>query len=188
MTSENAYGEHGAVSAEDMALAALPLVHRVVAEVAPRLPAAATDDLLSVGLVAVLDAATRFESAVDGEFEVYAAALVRSALLLDVRPSEPGAGSTPLVPDPAVEALRERHRRVLAESTDDPEHAAAQVVSLRAEALMMLRDALGDTAATPATDLGRQAARRASYGAVASRQALLLASSLPDVRDLRREA
>ena len=66
--------------------------------------------------------------------------------------------------------------------------AEAQVVQLRTEALMLLRDALAASSDPQAEPWQRAAARRAMYAALASRRFLVQASSMPDTRDLRLEA
>lgn len=182
----------GGVSPEDRALAAVPLVRAIVDDLAPQLPEVAVDDLLSAGLVALMDAASRFEPEVDGDFAAYAGALVRSALLLDLRSSELEAGPTALgtLPEPvsAEGWLRSLEsaivdlwtRRMPGEDLDDEEAglAASRLVRRRAEALMMLRDALRATTEEPDGDDDLIAARQASYAAIAERHAMLRAQVL----------
>lgn len=196
-----ATGGPGEVSPEDRALAAVPLVDAIVDQLAPQLPGVARDDLLSAGLVALLDAANRFEPTADGDFDAYAAALVRSALLLDLRSAPPEAGATPVgaLPEPRSAAawLQTLHatiddlwtRRMPVEEADDADDdglAAAQLVRLRAESLMVLRNALAANAEEPDWDDDLIAARQATYAAIADRHALLRAHALEDVEERRR--
>jgi RNA polymerase sigma factor for flagellar operon FliA len=98
----------------------------------------------------------------------------------------------------AIGELSARHRRVVGRYFLDDEPiggiaaelgvAEAQVVQLRTEALMLLRDALAATSDPKAEPWERDAARRAMYAALASRRNLVRASSMPDTRDLRLEA
>jgi DNA-directed RNA polymerase specialized sigma24 family protein len=98
----------------------------------------------------------------------------------------------------AIGELSERHRRVVARYFLDNEPvsgiaselgvAEAQVVQLRTEALMLLRDALAASSDPKAEPWERDVARRAMYAALASRRSLVYASTMPDTYDLRLEA
>ena len=194
------------------------MVAPIVEEFAARTPrSVAYDDLMSGGLVALTEAARAFEPDRDGDFQVYATALIRSALLEVARASQEREveDRIPVVPaepifepaevDDRLGRLREaigelsaRHRRVISSYflEHEPESgiaaelgvAEAQVVQLRTEALMLLRDALAASTDETAEPHERNAARRAMYGALASRRNLLRASSMPDTEELRLEA
>ena len=182
-------GPGGRLSAEELALESVPMVRSIVDGVIARVPRSVQRDALeSAGLVALTEAAGAFEPDRDGAFEVYAAARIRSALIDVVRatqareiearmPVEPAAPAVdPAEPDDRLVSLRdaigelsERHRRVVSRYfvDDAPESgiaaelgmAEAQVVQLRTEALMLLRDALA--ASTDETAEPAQRGRRA---------------------------
>src|SRR6478736_10414039 len=70
------------LSAQELALQCVPMVHSIVDGVAARVPKSVPrDELHSAGLVALTEAARAFDPERDGAFEVYATALIRSALL-----------------------------------------------------------------------------------------------------------
>lgn len=199
-------------SAEERTLTAVPLVHRIVREISARVPSCVDrDELLSAGLVAALEAARAYRPDADGDFLRYADAVVRSEILVVLRATD----ITGPRPEPTVDAviadarlldlrvaldsLEERHRLVLdgyfvGERDADGIAvelglAEAQVVRLRTEALMLLRDTLRADAAdaVDAAAGGPQEARRAPYAAVAARR-LVQASSMPDGNGLPRGA
>lgn len=216
MTSMSGREGQTALSADELALETVPLVHALVQEVSVRVPATIDrEDLLSAGLVAVVDAARAYEPQHDGAFEVYATARIKVALLEVLRAAEVGGPERP-TPAPlrgtgahgpdrlttlrdAIEELSEEHRLVVSgyflDEQSEPALAAelgvaeAAVVQMRTEALMQLRDAL-----RPAGQEGEAAAsaaasvRHASYAAVVGRRALLRASGMSDVRMLPRGA
>jgi len=218
MSGANENGPGGRLSAQELALESMSMVRSIVDGVIARVPKSVRRDALeSAGLVALTDAAGTFDPERDGVFEVYATALIRSALLdvviasqtqqLDARiPAEPAAPAVdPADTDERLVSLREavgelseRHRRVVGRYFLDNEPvsgiaselgvAEAQVVQLRTEALMLLRDALAASSDPQAEPWERAAARRAMYAALASRRCLVQASSMPDTRDLRLEA
>jgi RNA polymerase sigma factor for flagellar operon FliA len=222
MASMSGSGEQGAnarMSAQELALECVPMVRSIVDGVAARVPKSVSrDELHSAGLVALTDAARAFDPERDGAFEVYATALIRSALLDVVIASQSREieARVPVVPvvrvaaEPAdaderlaglrdaIGELSERHRRVIGRYFLDDEPvsgiadelgvAEAQVVQLRTEALMLLRDTLAASSDPKAEPWERDAARRAMYAALASRRSLVRASSMPDTRDLRLEA
>ena len=210
-------GATGHISAQELALESVPMVEWIVGQVVARVPRSVQrDDLHSAGLVALTEAADAYEPEVDGAFEVYAAARIRSALLdvviasqtetvVDRMPVDPTVPAEPAdVEDrmatlrEAVGELSERHRQVVGRYFLDEAPVAgiaqelgmaeAQVVKLRTEALMLLRDALAACADEAAEPVQRDAARRAMYAALASRRNLVRASSMPDTRQLRLEA
>lgn len=186
-------------SAEELTLIAVPLVHEIVRETASRVPSSVDRDrLLSAGLVAALEAARAYEPEADGDFLRYANAVVRSEILVVLRATDLSGSPQPApveaaTPDgrllglrAALDSLEERHRLVLEGYFIDERDPAgiavelgvaeAQVVQLRTQALMLLRDTLRADAAGAATR-GPQA--RATYAALAGRR-LVQASSLPD--------
>jgi len=221
MSSFSGGDEQGAgaeLSAQELALESVSMVRAIVDEIVARVPKSVRrDDLQSAGLVALTDAARAFDPERDGGFEVYATALIRSALL-DVVIASQSQEIAARVPDEptspaadradvderlvglrtAIGELSERHRRVVGRYFLDNEPVAgiadelgvaeAQVVRLRTEALMLLRDALAATSDPKAEPWERDAARRAMYAALASRRSLVQASSMPDTWDLRLEA
>jgi len=217
MSGANENGPGARQSAQELALESMSMVRSIVDGVIARVPKSVRRDALeSAGLVALTDAAGTFDPDRDGAFEVYATALIRSALLDVVIASQaqtqariPAEPSVPAV-DPAdtderlvglrdaIGELSARHRRVVGRYFLDNEPvsgiaselgvAEAQVVQLRTEALMLLRDALAASSDPKAEPWERDAARRAMYAALASRRSLVLASSMPDTRDLRLEA
>jgi RNA polymerase sigma factor (sigma-70 family) len=199
-------GPLGVMSAEELTLSAVPLVHDIVREISARVPSCVNlDELLSAGLVSVLTAAQAYEPAADGDFLVYANAVVRSDVLVALRTADV-SGQRPVhpvveVPAPdkrltslreAIDSLEERHRQVLDGYFIDERGTAglaaemglaeAQVVQLRTEALMLLRDTLR-AHAIDAHEAGQQGGMRAAYAAVAGRR-LVQASSLPDGDEL----
>ena len=206
------------LSAQELALQCVPMVHSIVDGVAARVPKSVQrDELHSTGLVALTEAARAFDPERDGTFEVYATALIRSALLdvviasqdrevQDRHPVEPAMPATEAVDvderltslRAAVDALSERHRSVVGRYFLDHEPvdgiaselgvAEAQVVQLRTEALMILRDTLAGSSDPEAEPWERDAARRSMCAALASRRNLVRVSSMPDTRDLRLEA
>lgn len=187
-------------SAEELTLTAVPLVHEIVREIAARVPSSVDRDrLLSAGLVAALEAARAYEPTADGDFLRYANAVVRSELLVVLRATDLSAArpepepAGPARPDArllglraALDSLEERHRMVLegffVEERDTAGVAVelgvaeAQVVQLRTQALMLLRDTLRADAAGAAA---RGPRAGATYAAVAGHR-LVQASSLPD--------
>jgi RNA polymerase sigma factor (sigma-70 family) len=199
-------GPRGKMSAEELTLSAVPLVHEIVREISARVPACVNlDELLSAGLVSAMTAAQAYEPAADGDFLVYANAVVRSDVLVALRTADvsgPRADHSVVeVPAPdkrltslreAIDSLEARHRRVLdgyfiaergtAGLAADMGLAEAQVVQLRTEALMLLRDTLRAHAIDP-SEAGQQGGMRAAYAAVAGRR-LVQASSLPDADEL----
>jgi RNA polymerase sigma factor (sigma-70 family) len=218
MSRDEERGATGHLSAQELALESVPMVEWIVGQVVARVPQSVQRDALqSAGLVALTEAARAYEPEVDGAFEVYAAARVRSALLDVVIASQTEAVEARMPfepPAPAVEPadsedrmvslreaigeLSERHRQVVGRYFLDEAPVAgiaaelgmaeAQVVQLRTEALMLLRDALAASTDDTAEPLQRDAARRAMYAALASRRSLVQASSMPDTRQLRLEA
>jgi RNA polymerase sigma factor (sigma-70 family) len=218
MSRDEELGAEGHLSAQELALESVPMVEWIVGEVVARVPRSVQrDDLQSAGLVALTEAARAYEPGIDGAFEVYAAARIRSALLDVVIASQTQVveDRMPLeTPAPATEPsdaedrmvtlreaigeLSERHRQVVGRFFLDEAPVAgiaaelgmaeAQVVQLRTEALMLLRDALAATTDETAEPWQRDAARRAMYAALASRRTLVRASSMPDTRQLRLEA
>jgi RNA polymerase sigma factor (sigma-70 family) len=218
MSGANENGPGARMSAQELALESMSMVRSIVDGVIARVPKSVQRDALeSAGLVALTEAAHTFDPERDGAFEVYATALIRSALLDVVIASQtqevgariPAEHSAPVI-DPAdtderlvslreaVGELSERHRRVVGRYFLDNEPvsgiaselgvAEAQVVQLRTEALMLLRDALAASSDPQAEPWERAAARRAMYAALASRRCLVRASTMPDTRDLRLEA
>jgi RNA polymerase sigma factor (sigma-70 family) len=210
-------GANARMSAQELALESVSMVRSIVDGVAARVPKSVPrDELHSAGLVALTEAARAFDPERDGAFEVYATALIRSALLdvviasqdreaRDRLPVEPAAPATEPAVDERLVSLRaavgelsERHRRVVGRYFLDNEPVAgiaselgvaeAQVVQLRTEALMLLRDTLAASSDPKAEPWERDAARRAMYAALASRRNLVQVSSMPDTRDLRLEA
>jgi RNA polymerase sigma factor for flagellar operon FliA len=222
MSGANETDPGARMSAQELALESMSMVRSIVDGVIARVPKSVRRDALeSAGLVALTDAASTFDPERDGAFEVYATALIRSALLdvviasqtqeIEARiPAEPTVPAAAPALDPAdtderlvslreaVGELSERHRRVVGRYFLDNEPvsgiaselgvAEAQVVQLRTEALMLLRDALAASSDPKAEPWERATARRAMYAALASRRCLVQASSMPDTRDLRLEA
>ncbi len=202
------------LSAQELALESMSMVLSIVDGVIARVPKSVQRDALeSAGLVALTDAARTFDPERDGAFEVYATALIRSALLdvvIACQAQEAEARVAVETVEPvdtderlaslreAIGELSERHRRVVGRYFLDNEPvsgiaselgvAEAQVVQLRTEALMLLRDALAASSDQQAEPWERDAARRAMYAALASRRSLVHASSMPDTCDLRLEA
>jgi RNA polymerase sigma factor FliA len=218
MTGDEELNPDARLGADELALKWLPMVGPIVDEFAARVPRSVRyDELTSGGLVALSDAARSFEPERDGQFEVYAGALIRSALLEVIRasqerevedrvPASPGESVFDAVDADArlgrlreaISELSDRHRRVISGFflEHEPEAgiaaelgvAEAQVVQLRTEALMLLRDALAASADESTEPYERNAARRAMYGALASRRTLLRASSMSDTEELQFEA
>src|SRR3954469_1853210 len=217
MSRDMEQGATGQLSAQELALESVPMVEWIVGQVVARVPRSVRrDDLQSAGLVALTEAARAYEPEVDGAFEVYAAARVRSALLDVVIASQTETVEDRMPRDPvvppepadaedrmvglreAVGELSERHRQVVGRYfldeapvsgiAEELGMAEAQVVQLRTEALMLLRDALAASTDETAEPRQRDAARRAMYAALASRRNLVQASSMPDTRQLRLEA
>lgn len=218
MSGANENGPDARLSAQELAFESVSMVRSIVDGVLARVPKSVQrDELESAGLVALTDAARTFDPERDGAFEVYATALIRSALLdvviaSQAREVEARIPVEPAVPTPdpadtderlvslrdAIGELSERHRRVVGRYFLDNEPvsgiaselgvAEAQVVQLRTEALMLLRDALAASSDPKSAPWERDAARRAMYAALASRRSLVYASAMPDTYDLRLEA
>ncbi|WP_028644485.1 sigma-70 family RNA polymerase sigma factor [Nocardioides sp. URHA0020] len=218
MSGHEERSARGHLSADELALESVPMVKQIVDQVVTRVPRSVPrDDLTSAGLVALTDAARAFEPDRDGAFEVYATARIKSVLIDVVRahqaraiedrmPAEPQApAAEPAEVDDrlvrlrgAIGELSERHRQVVGRYfldevptsgiAADLGVAEAQVIQLRTEALMLLRDALAGSTDETAEPSQRDAARRAMYAALASRRTLVRASSMPETRELRLEA
>ncbi|MDF1601930.1 sigma-70 family RNA polymerase sigma factor [Nocardioides sp. YIM 152315] len=204
------YPQHGP-SADELTLSAVPLVHDVVGEVSARVPSCVDrDDLLSVGLVAAAEAARAYDPTIDGDFLVYANAVVRGEILVVLRSTdlratrpEPVAVGT-VAPDArlaglrrAIDTLEARHRQVLdgyflderatAALAADLGLTEARVVQLRTEALLWLRDTLRANAIDPAGGTQR-GGLRAAYAAASGLRRLVPAGSTPDDDPLPRGA
>ncbi|MFC7496244.1 MULTISPECIES: sigma-70 family RNA polymerase sigma factor [unclassified Nocardioides] len=192
-------------SADELTLSAVPLVHDIVREVAARIPSCVDrDELLSVGLVAAVQAARDYDPVADDDFLVYANAVVRSEILVvlrttDVPASRPAPVIVGTVPADArltglreaIGALEERHRLVLDGYFLDERATAAlaadlgltepQVVQLRTEALVRLRDTLHAHAIDPSRTAPR-GGLRAAYAAASGRRRLVpTAATGPDL-------
>lgn len=74
------------MSEDDRLAAHLPLVRRLALQMVARLPAnVELDDLIQAGLLGLLDAMRRYESTPDAQFETYATARIRGAMLDELR-------------------------------------------------------------------------------------------------------
>jgi RNA polymerase sigma factor for flagellar operon FliA len=86
MKGPAAYFAHGNVSPEALVEQYAPLVKRIGAHLRGRLPDnVELDDLLQVGLMALLEAAKTYSSSKGASFETYASIRVRGAMLDEVR-------------------------------------------------------------------------------------------------------
>ena len=82
-----AYGDQARRQREDdLIVQYLPLVHRIVAQVASYLqPPLSRDDLISAGTIGLVKAARDFDPAKDAEFKTYAYIRVRGAVIDELR-------------------------------------------------------------------------------------------------------
>lgn len=73
-------------SRDELALRHAPLVRRIAAHLASRLPPqVSVDDLVQCGMLALLDAARAYDAGRDASFETYAGIRIRGAMLDEVR-------------------------------------------------------------------------------------------------------
>lgn len=190
-------------SPDELVLAAVPLIETIVDELASRVRGPVDrDHLTSVALVAALDAAHAYDQDVDGFFPRYVAALLRSALLGEVR----GGGLRPVPEDriPAQQADDDEAIAALArdlhelterevELTDDlMEHPRpellGELIQVRTEALGLVQRAMMAREAAPAGSPERAAARGSAFAAVLGGFPMATRSSAPARWGVRREA
>lgn len=71
---------------EDRLAEYAPLVRKLALQLLARLPASVElDDLIQAGMIGLLDAARRYQEVVDAQFETYATARIRGAMLDELR-------------------------------------------------------------------------------------------------------
>lgn len=71
---------------EDRLAEYAPLVRKLALQLLARLPASVElDDLIQAGMIGLLDAARRYQEIVDAQFETYATARIRGAMLDELR-------------------------------------------------------------------------------------------------------
>lgn len=89
MNVSSVYATAGAKPPEALVEEYAPMVKRIGAHLLGRLPAGVElDDLIQVGLVALLDAARHYESSKGASFQTYAGIRVRGAMLDEVRSND----------------------------------------------------------------------------------------------------
>lgn len=72
--------------AEDSLVRYAPLVRKLALQLLARLPASVQlDDLVQAGMIGLLDAARRYQESPDAQFETYATARIRGAMLDELR-------------------------------------------------------------------------------------------------------
>ncbi len=136
------YNAAGQINKDQLIQRYAPLVKRVACHLMARLPASVqVDDLVQNGMLGLLDAIGRFETALGGQFEVYAMQRIRGAMLDGLREND-------WLPrslrrdcrriEQAIAQLEQQHGRAPTET----ELAEALDVSL-AEYQKMLQDARG---------------------------------------------
>lgn len=108
----------------------LPLVRRLALQLVSRLPAnIELDDLLQAGLIGLLDAVRRYQPSVNAQFETYATARIRGAMLDELRSQDwlpRSVRSTARQIESAINAVQAR----LLRQPTDREIAAEMGVSL----------------------------------------------------------
>jgi RNA polymerase sigma factor FliA len=193
----------GAVTPDELVLAALPLIDEVVDDMVARVGRPIDHDhLTSVAMVAALDAAKAYEPEKDGAFPRYVSALLRSALLGEIRGGvlrpvpEDRVLADPLEDDEAIVALcQELHdlsaREVelvdgLVESNEPTE--LVKLIQVRTEALMLVHRAMMAREAVPAGAPELAAARGSAFAAVLGRRPMVRRPATPSRWRMRREA
>ena len=89
MTLAGEYEISGKLSADDLVEQYAPLVKKVALHLLARLPSGTElDDLIQVGLIALLEAARNYSPAKGASFETYARIRLRGAMLDEVRSSD----------------------------------------------------------------------------------------------------
>jgi DNA-directed RNA polymerase specialized sigma subunit len=191
----------GAVTPDELVLAALPLIDEVVADLVHRIGPIERDHLTSVALVAALDAATAYDPEQDGPFPRFVSALVRSALLGEIRggvlrpvPADRVLADPAEDDEPIVALCRELHDLsarevelvdVLVESQEPT--ALVRLIQVRTEALMLVHRAMLARDAVPARAPEVAAARGSAFVAVLGRRAMVRRPAAPRWRT-RRDA
>jgi RNA polymerase sigma factor for flagellar operon FliA len=80
------YTATGTIDKEQCVTQFAPLVKRIAHHMMARLPACVqVDDLIQAGMIGLLDAISRYEDALGGQFESYAAQRIRGAILDELR-------------------------------------------------------------------------------------------------------
>ena len=89
MTLAGEYELSGKLSADDLVEQYAPLVKKVALHLRTRLPGGIElDDLIQVGLIALLEAARNYSPSKGASFETYARIRLRGAMLDEVRSSD----------------------------------------------------------------------------------------------------
>jgi len=170
----------GTFSPDELVLAAVPLIETIVDEMAARVRGPVDQEhLTSVAIVAALDAATSYVPQEDGPFPRYLNALLRSALLGEVRsrvravpvdrmPAEPAEDDEAIAA--LCQLLHELSEREL-ELTDDLMDTSApdllgELIQVRTEALALVQQAMLAREAAPAGSPEEAAARGSAFAAV----------------------
>lgn len=187
---------------DELVLAALPLIETIVEEMATRVRGPIDHEhLTSVALVAALDAAKSYIPQEDGPFPRYINALLRSALLGEVRARVRAVPVDRLPVEPAeddeaiaalCQMLHELSEREL-ELTDDLIDRSApdllgELIQVRTEALTLVQQAMLAREAAPAGPPEEAAARGSAFAAKLGSTALATHTPAPSRWHLRREA
>lgn len=192
----------GAVTPDELVLAALPLIDEVVADLVDRIGRPIDrDHLTSVALVAALDAAAAYEPEQDGPFPRFVSALLRSALLGEIRggvlrpvPAD-RVLADPAEDDEAIVALCQELHELSAREVElvdglveSHEPAAlVKLIQVRTEALMLAHRAILAREAVPAGAPEVAAARGSAFAAVLGRRPMVRRPAASRWR-MRREA
>lgn len=179
---------------DELVLAAVPLIETIVDELAARVRGPLDrDHLTSVALVAALDAAHAYDEDVDGFFPRYVSALLRSALLGEIRgghlrpgpedriPAEPADDDEPIAA--LARGLHELTEREVELTDDLMEHPRpellGELIQVRTEALGLVRRAMTAREAAPSGAPERAAARGSAFAAVLGGFPMATRSSAP---------
>ncbi|GAB1578961.1 RNA polymerase sigma factor FliA [Bordetella petrii] len=128
--------------ADDSLVRYAPLVRRLALQMLARLPASVQlDDLVQAGMIGLLDALRRYQETPDAQFETYATARIRGAMLDELR-SQDWLPRSVRSKGKRIEAAIQRKEQELMRPPSDGEIADALEVPLD-EYQAMLNDARG---------------------------------------------
>ena len=123
MTAASAYALFGQASLASLVEQYAPLVKRIAVHLLGRLPEGIElDDLIQVGLIALLDAARHYSPSKGASFETYASIRIRGAMLDEVR-------STDWAPRSVYRKQRQLSNAIRAVENRKGEHATARDIA-----------------------------------------------------------